>query len=140
MAYQNPDQEKINSYLLHAKNIAIVGLSNKKERTSYQIARWLQEKGYTIIPVNPVLAGQEILGEKVYASLEEISGSVDIVDIFRRSEFLPDIARSFIAIDAKVFWAQLGIENEEAEKILKDAGKLDVVMDRCIKIEWQKLG
>lgn len=139
MSIKNPTQETIFNYLKEAKNIAIVGLSNKPERTSYMVAQVLQDNGYKIIPVNPLLAGEEILGEKVYANLTEIDDSIDIVDVFRRSEFLPEVAADFLKTDAKVFWAQLGIENEEADKMLRKAGRTDVVMDRCIKIELGKL-
>ncbi len=139
MSIKNPTQETIFNYLKEAKNIAIVGLSNKPERTSYMVAQVLQDNGYKIIPVNPLLAGEEILGEKVYANLTEIDDSIDIVDVFRRSEFLPEVAADFLKTDAKVFWAQLGIENEEADEILRKAGRTDVVMDRCIKIELGKL-
>ncbi|WP_322899500.1 CoA-binding protein, partial [Enterococcus faecium] len=97
------------------------------------------DNGYKIIPVNPLLAGEEILGEKVYANLTEIDDPIDIVDVFRRSEFLPEIAGDFLKTDAKVFWAQLGIENKEAAEMLRKAGRTDIVMDRCIKIELGKL-
>lgn len=103
MAVENPTQETIFDYLKSAKNIAVVGLSNKPERTSYQIAKLLQEKGYQIFPVNPILAGQEVLGEKVYGHLTEITEPIDIVDIFRRGEFLPEVAQDFLQTDAKVF-------------------------------------
>lgn len=139
MSIKNPTQETIFNYLKEAKNIAIVGLSNKPERTSYMVAQVLQDNGYKIIPVNPLLAGEEILGEKVYANLTEIDDSIDIVDVFRRSEFLPEVAADFLKTDAKVFWAQLGIENEEADEMLRKAGRTDVVMDCCIKIELGKL-
>ena len=139
MSIKNPTQETIFNYLKEAKNIAIVGLSNKPERTSYMVAQVLQDNGYKIIPVNPLLAGEEILGEKVYANLTEIDDSIDIVDVFRRSEFLPEVAADFLKTDAKVFWAHLGIENEEADEMLRKAGRTDVVMDRCIKIELGKL-
>lgn len=139
MSIKNPTQETIFNYLKEAKNIAIVGLSNKPERTSYMVAQVLQDNGYKIIPVNPLLAGEEILGEKVYANLTEIDDSIDIVDVFRRSEFLPEVAADFLKTYAKVFWAQLGIENEEADEMLRKAGRTDVVMDRCIKIELGKL-
>ncbi|MDT2790441.1 CoA-binding protein [Enterococcus lactis] len=139
MSIKNPTQETIFNYLKEAKNIAIVGLSNKPERTSYMVAQVLQDNGYKIIPVNPLLAGEEILGEKVYANLTEIDDSIDIVDVFRRSEFLPEVAADFLKTDAKVFWAQLGIENEEADEMLRKAGRTDVVMDRCTKIELGKL-
>lgn len=139
MSFTNPEQTQIFDYLKNAKNIAIVGLSNKPERTSYEIAELLQEAGYHIIPVNPVLAGTEVLGEKVYASLQEVPESIDIVDVFRRSEFLPEVAKEFIETDAKVFWAQLGLENEEAADLLKSAGRHDIIMNRCIKIELAEM-
>ena len=138
MTFQNPNDSVIQKYLSEAKNIAIVGLSNKEERTSYKIAHYLQDKGYRIFPVNPVLAGQEILGEPVYAQLKDIEDPIDIVDIFRRSEFLPEIAQEFIETDAKVFWAQLGIENQEAATLLQQHQRTDIVMNRCVKIELEK--
>lgn len=139
MSIKNPTQETIFNYLKEAKNIAVVGLSNKPERTSYMVAQVLQDNGYKIIPVNPLLAGEEILGEKVYANLTEIDDPIDIVDVFRRNEFLPEVAADFLKTEAKVFWAQLGIENEEADEMLRKAGRTDIVMDRCIKIELGKL-
>ncbi|MBF8807863.1 MAG: CoA-binding protein [Enterococcus lacertideformus] len=139
MLVENPTQDTIFNYLNTAKTIAIVGLSNKPERTSYKVAKFLQDHGYHIIPVNPVVAGEKILGEKVYAQLTDIDESIDIVDVFRRSEFLPEIATKYLETDAKVFWAQLGIKNEEAVNLLINAGRTDLVMDRCIKIELEKL-
>lgn len=139
MTFQNSDNQVIQAYLKNAKNIAVVGLSNKEDRTSYLVAKYVQEQGYRIFPVNPLLVGQEILGEKVYERLRDIPESIDIVDIFRRSEFLPEIAREFVETDAKVFWAQLGISNEEAAEILQKSGRTDIVMDRCIKIELKEM-
>lgn len=138
MSFENPDLKTIASYLNEAKTIAVVGLSKNPERTSYRIAQILQEHGYRIIPVNPVVEG-EILGEKVYDRLQDIPEPIDIVDIFRRGEFLPEIAHDFLETDAKVFWAQLGIENDEAAEILRAAGRNDIVMNRCIKIELGKI-
>ena len=89
-SFQNPSAEVIESYLKSAKTIAIVGLSHRKEAASYQVAHFLQAAGYRIIPVNPKLEGQELLGEHVYAYLKDIPFSVDIVDVFRRSEYLPE--------------------------------------------------
>ncbi|MHC5374622.1 CoA-binding protein [Enterococcus sp. LJL120] len=139
MSFNNPSQEVIFDYLTKAKKIAIVGLSNKEDRTSYQIGELLQEQGYQIFPVNPVLAGQTILGEPVVASLLDLEEQMDIVDIFRRSEFLPEVAAEFAQRNDGVFWAQLGLENDEAAEILQAAGKKDVVMNRCIKIELAKM-
>ncbi|ALS38069.1 putative CoA-binding protein [Enterococcus rotai] len=135
MPIENPSQEQIFEYLKQAKRIAVVGLSAKEDRTSYKIAQLLQEYGYEIIPVNPLLVGQEILGEKVYGTLQDVPGSIDIVDIFRRSEFLPEVAQDFLETDAKVFWAQLGLENQEAAEMLKNDGRNAIIMNRCIKIE-----
>jgi predicted CoA-binding protein len=131
MMVENPSLEELGAILKKAKRIAVVGLSNNPERTSYQIAKAMQEAGYEIIPVNPMI--DEVLGVKAVKSLKEISGHVDIVDIFRRSEHLPDLAREFMEIDADVFWAQQGIVNEEAYQFLKEHGRT-VVMDLCIKV------
>ena len=99
----------------------------------------MQGLGYQIIPVNPKLAGQKILGETAYARLQDIPISVDIVNVFRRSEFLPDVARDFIETDANIFWAQLGLQSQEAEEILRAAGRNHIVMNRCIKREYNRL-
>lgn len=136
--YQKPTQEMIDDYLRNAKRIAIVGLSANEERTSFQIAKILQEEGYQIIPVNPLLAGKTILGERAYANLLEVPGKVDIVNIFRRSEYLSEVAREFVQINADVFWAQLGIESEEATVILLNDKREKIVMNRCIKIELRR--
>ena len=108
-SFQNPSDEVIESYLKSAKTIAIVGLSHRKEAASYQVAHFLQAAGYRIIPVNPKLEGQELLGEHVYAHLKDIPFSIDIVDVFRRSELLPDVAYDFLETDATVFWSQIGL-------------------------------
>jgi predicted CoA-binding protein len=116
------------------RTIAMVGLSADPMRPSHFAAIYMQSEGYDIIPVNPRYAGQTILGQTVYASLEEIPRPVDIVDVFRRSSEAPGIARSAVDIGAKVLWLQLGVINEEAARIAREAG-LEVVMDRCVKIE-----
>lgn len=138
-SFQNPSQDVIEDYLKSAKTIAVVGLSNRPEATSYRVSKVMQEAGYRILPVNPRATKEEILGEKVYASLKEISEPIDIVDVFRRSEFLAEVAEEFIQVDARVFWAQLGLESQEAEDILRQAGCHDIVMNKCIKIEYQKM-
>ena len=138
-AFQNPSQDTIFDFLKEAKTIAVVGLSNREETAAYRVSRIMQDAGYRIIPVNPRSAGETILGETVYASLQDIPLSIDIVNVFRRSEFLPDVAREFIETDAKIFWAQLGLESQEAEEILRQAGRDQIVMNRCIKIEYQKM-
>ncbi|MES1045988.1 CoA-binding protein [Heyndrickxia oleronia] len=132
MTIENPSREEIGIILKKAKRVAVVGLSNNPERTSYMISEAMQKAGYEIIPVNPSV--DEVLGVKAVSSLMDIEGHVDIVNIFRRSEFLPDLAQQFVEIDADVFWSQLGVENEEAYQFLKDKGKT-VIMNRCIKVE-----
>ena len=138
--FQNPAPDTIFGYLKKAKTIAVVGISDKPERTSFLIAQGLQQNGYQIVPVNPLLAGKEVLGQPVYAHLQDIPFHIDIVDIFRRSEFLPDVARDFLETDADVFWAQQGLQSQEAEQILRAAGRNDIVMNRCIKIEYAYSG
>jgi len=132
MTIQNPTREELGKILDKAKRIAVVGLSNNPERTSYMVSKAMLDAGYDIIPVNPTI--DEWLGIKAVKSLKEIEGHVDIVNVFRRSEHLPDIAQEFAEIDADVFWAQLGVVNEEAYQFLKEKG-YTVVMDRCIKVE-----
>ncbi|MBL6538858.1 CoA-binding protein [Streptococcus suis] len=135
-SFQNPSQEVIFDYLKEAKTIAVVGLSSREETAAYRVSKLMQEAGYQIIPVNPRAVGETILGEKVYASLLDIDQAIDIVDVFRRSEFLADVAREFVQTEAKVFWAQLGLESQEAEELLRQAGRNDIVMNKCIKIEY----
>ena len=137
--FKNPSDGVVRQYLTTSKTVAVVGLSDREETTSNRVSKEMQSRGYRIIPVNPKLAGQEILGEKAYASLAEIPFHVDIVDVFRRSEFLPDVARDFLQADALIFWAQLGLENKEAEEILRAGGCEDIVMNRCIKKEHTRL-
>ena len=132
MAIENPTRDEIRDILKKAKRIAVVGLSDNPDRTSYMVSKAMQNAGYEIIPVNPTAS--EILGVKAVASLKEIEGHVDIVNVFRRSEFLPEVAKEFDEIDADVFWAQQGLENEEAYQFLKEKG-YTVIMDRCIKVE-----
>lgn len=137
--FKNPSDGIVKHYLENSKTIAVVGLSDREEATSHRVSKEMQERGYRIVPVNPRAAGGQILGETVYASLKGIPFSVDIVDVYRRSEFLPDVARDFLQANATIFWAQLGLENEEAEQILRAAGHDDIVMNRCIKREHTRL-
>ena len=128
--------------ILHdSKTVAIVGLSPKLERASHEVASYLQQAGYQVIPVNPNHAGETILGETVYASLQEAADAlapsgqrIDIVDCFRKSEDIPPIAREAIAVRAGCLWMQLDIEHQAAADLARAAG-LDVVMNHCIKIE-----
>jgi predicted CoA-binding protein len=122
--------------LTQARSIAVVGLSAQWYRPSYFAAKYLQEHGYRVIPVNPTYS--EVLGERCYPDLASIPGSIDVVDCFRKSEDIPPIARAAVAKGAKVLWLQLGIRNEDAARIAQDAG-LDVVMDRCVKIEHARI-
>jgi len=131
LTWENPQNNELKNILEKAKTIAIVGLSDNPERTSYQIAKVMQDNGYKIIPVNPTV--EEVLGEKAYSSLTEVNEKIDIINIFRRSEFLPEIAKESVKTDCKVFWAQQGIVNEEAYHYLQEHG-FTVIMDLCIKV------
>ena len=119
-----------------SKTIAVVGLSNRRQRPSYGVAQYLQSAGYRIIPVNP--RESQILGEKCYPDLESIPDAVDIVDIFRRPEFVPDIVEAAIRIGAKAIWMQEGVVHEEAARRAEAAG-LVVIMDRCILKDHRRL-
>lgn len=131
MAFENPTGEQIKAILENAKTIAVVGLSDNPERTSYQVSQAMQQQGFRIIPVNP--NATNILGETVYPSLLDIPEPVDIVNVFRRSEYIVPIAQEAVKIQAKVLWLQQGIINEEAAQIASEAG-ITVIMDRCIKV------
>jgi len=122
--------------LRNARTIAVVGLSAEWHRPSFFAAKYMQEHGYRIIPVNPRYP--EILGERCYARLEDIPETVDMVDVFRRSEDVEPIAASAIAIGATCLWQQIGVKNLRAEEMALAAG-LDSVMDRCVKIEHARL-
>jgi len=122
--------------LAECRTLAVVGLSANWHRPSYFAAKYMQEHGYRIIPVNP--AYQEVLGERCYPRLEDIPEPVDMVDCFRASTEIVPLAMSAIAIKARVLWMQLGVINLEAAQLARDAG-LDVVMDRCVKIEHARL-
>ena len=138
---QYPDA-LIKSILRSVKTIAMVGASGNDIRPSYFAMMYLLNKGYKVIPVNPGMAGKEILGQKVYASLKDVPAPVDMVDIFREAKYAPDIAREAVAekdrLGVKILWMQLGVISPEAEKIGADAG-LTVVMNRCPKIEHSRL-
>ena len=130
------DIQTLRRILKESHTIAVVGLSADWFRPSYFAAKYLQQHGYRVIPVNPRYP--EILGERCYASLREIPLEVDIVDCFRRSEDIPPIAGDAVAIGAKVLWMQIGVINEAAAARARAAG-LEVVMDRCVKIEHARL-
>ena len=122
--------------LTRSRTIAVVGISANWFRPSYFAAKYMQDKGYRIVPVNPNY--RDVLGEKCYPDLRSIPDPVDIVDCFRKAEEMVPIARDAVAIHARVLWMQLGIRNLEAAKIASDAG-LEVVMDRCVKIEHARI-
>jgi uncharacterized protein len=128
--YQDP--RTIQRLLREAKTIAVVGLSTDTQRASWFVANYLQQEGYRIVPVHPTAT--ELLGERVYASLTDIPIPVDIVDVFRPASEAPGLARQAIAIGARAFWMQLKIASMEAAALAREAG-LDVVADRCIKME-----
>ena len=126
------DSEKLRRLLKSSRTIAVVGLSAQWHRPSYFAAKYLQEHGYRVIPVNPTYP--EILGEKSYKRLADIPERIDVVDCFRKSSEIPAIADEAIAIGAKVLWMQLGVESPEARRKAEAAG-LEVVENRCMKIE-----
>ena len=130
------DISTLRRILRNARTLAVVGLSANWYRPSYFAAKYMQEHGYRVIPVNP--AYDSVLGEKCYASLRDIPEPVDVVDCFRKSAEIPALAEDAIAIGAKVLWMQLGVENEEARRRAETAG-LEVVENRCVKIEHARL-
>ena len=135
MDHEQPyDEAYLAKILKSVKTIAMVGASADRTRFSYGVLRVLHETGYDMIPVNPSLAGQEIRGLRVYASLAAIDRPVDMVQVFRKADELPEIAREAVAIGAKVLWGQINVFNKEAARIAEDGG-LKVVMNRCPKIE-----
>lgn len=131
------DENAMRDVLINAKVIAVVGHSDKPKRTSYRIARFLRDVGYKVYPVNPTVS--EIDGQPSYTSLKDVPEPVDIVNVFRRSEYLPEVVDEAIAVNAKTVWTQLGVYDELSAQKALDAG-LNVVMDACIKIEYLRLG
>ena len=132
----------IKSILRSTKVIAMVGASGNEMRTSYFAMKYLLAKGFIIHPINPGMAGKEILGQKVYASLKDVPALVDMVDIFRTADVAPEIVRDALAerdrLGIKTIWMQLGVVSDEGAKLAADAG-LNVVMDRCPKIEYGRM-
>jgi predicted CoA-binding protein len=127
--------KELKEILRSSKTIAVVGCSRDPEKEAHKVPKYLKEKGYKIIPVNPF--AEEILGEKAYKNLSEIKEKVDIVDIFRPSDECLEIVKEAVKLKPKVIWMQLGIENREAEKLAKE-NKIKVVMNKCIMREYQR--
>ncbi len=141
MEFANPADAEIRAILTHPDTVAVVGCSSNPARDSLRIAKLWRDKGYRVIPVNPELKPDaliEALGERCYPSLAAIPDAVAIVDVFRRSEFVAEIAREAIAKGARVLWCQLGVIDHEAARQARAAG-LTVVMDRCPAIEYRRL-
>jgi len=134
--FNNPSDEEIRRLLENTRRIAVVGLSPKPWRDSNAVARYLLERSYEVFPVYPT--HEEILGQKVYRSTAEIPGGVDLVDVFRRPEFLPAIVEDGLAARTKAFWFQLDCVSEEAALCASSQGKI-VVMDRCIRVDHARL-
>jgi len=130
------DDISIKKILEDAKSIAILGLSPKSQRDSNKVGKYMKEHGYKIIPIRP--GQKQILGEKAFASLDDIQEPVDIVNVFRRSEQIMPHAEEALRNKPNIFWMQLGIENQEAARMLTEAG-IDVIMDMCIKVEHNRL-
>lgn len=130
------DTETLRHILTDCKTIAVVGLSPNATRASHFVARYMKDYGYRIIPVNP--GHRELLGETCYPDLASIPDKVDMVNVFRRPGDCPPIAEAAVAIGARVLWMQMGIENDEALRIA-EAGGLQVVMDRCLKVDFGRL-
>jgi predicted CoA-binding protein len=133
-----PEDRELRALLGDARTIAVVGLSSRTDRPSHDVAAYLQRKGYRIVPVNP--NETEVLGERAYPSLLDVPSDVrvDVVDVFRRAEHAPQIARDAVAIGARALWLQQGIVNDEAYRIASEAG-LDVVMGICIRSTKRRL-
>lgn len=134
--FQNPSDEQLIDLLKNSKTIAVVGLSNDPAKASYLVASYEQSQGYEIVPVNPTV--DSVLGRKSHASLTEVEGPVDIVNVFRRSHEVAGVIDQAIGIGAKAVWTQLEIVDEEAAKKAQEAG-LVVVMDKCLKVEHFRL-
>jgi len=136
MTNLNQDDQAMRDVLEMARVIAVVGHSDNPLRTSYNIAAYLRRAGYTVYPVNPTV--EQIDGQPSYASLAQVPEAIDIVNVFRRAEHLAGVVEDAIAVNAKGVWAQLGVVDEAARQRALDVG-LDMAMDRCIKVEHQRL-
>jgi len=132
----NPPDEEVVELLKSAKTVAVVGISHKEDRDSYKVAKYLKEHGYKIIPVNPKY--KEVLGEPCYPDLKSIPEKIDVVDIFRNIDAIPGIVDEAISVGAGAVWMQLGLAHNESAEKARQAG-LKVVMNKCMKIEHQRL-
>ena len=128
---------EIKNILSKYKSIAMVGVSKDLKKTSTIVMRYMQDYGFKVYPVNPSAKGEKILGEEVYANILEINKSVDIVDVFRPSEEVYEIAKDSVKIGAKVLWLQLGIRDENSKKLIED-NKMEYIENKCTKMEYQK--
>jgi predicted CoA-binding protein len=131
-----PSDQQIKDLLIQAHTIAVVGLSSSRVRASYGVSQYMQSAGYRIIPVNP--NEQQVLGEKAYARLEDIPEKIDVVDVFRRPEFVPEVVDAAIRVGARAIWMQEGVADEAAAQRAREAG-LFVIMDSCILKEHRRL-
>ena len=136
MLFQNPPTSQIRSILLQAKTIAVVGISEREDLASNYVSDYMQSQGYKIYPVNPNI--EEWFGSKSYDSIEDVPDKIDIVDVFRRSASVVQVAEDAVASGAKVLWLQQGIVNQEAATFALDWG-LEVVMDACIMVEHKSM-
>jgi len=141
MQFENPSDDEIRAILSHPTTVAVIGCSDNPARDSLKIARLLKSHGFRVIPVNPQLAPDALmsqLGERCYPDLASIPDPVEMVDVFRRSEFVPEVAEQAIAKGTKILWCQLGVIHLEASRKAQKAG-LKVVVDRCPAIEYARL-
>ena len=129
-------EQEIIDILNESKTIAVVGMSKNPEKAAHRIPKYLKDAGYKVIPVNPT--AKEILGEKAYAKLEDIAEKVDIVDVFRPSEFTPEVVKSAVKLNPKLIWLQLGISNDQSKTIAKDSG-ISYVENKCLMVEHRKI-
>jgi predicted CoA-binding protein len=132
----NPNDETLKTLLTNARRIAVVGISDKPDRASYRVARYLRDAGYEILPINPRLTTWE--GLPAYPTLSDVPGAIDIIDVFRKAEDVPPVVTAALAKGCQTFWLQLGIRNDAAVEPLIARG-ITVVQDRCLKIEHQRL-